>query len=354
MNAHPSQAVSLPVQEPKRKMRPTICLVQLVGFPIVLATLLGFAGEWHWIVDLFSHFRFQYLLMLVVCVVATALLKAWRTGLVLACGVAVNVAAIVPLFLERDVQSTDTAAPLRLAAVNVHTANRSFDTVIDTIARQQPDIVFFQETDEAWIEALSQGLSGYQTLQREARSDNFGVLVMMRTESMSDTLTLVDNSIVRLARRAADVPSVELTLRWHGRPVHLLCVHTTPPVNRASVRGRDRMLEAIEHWHASLKQTETNSDDAAFIVIGDLNATTWSAPFRQLIDRTNLIDSSRGFGWQPTWPSGWLALGQIPIDHCLHSPNLVTVRREVDRTSNGSDHFPLLVELSPLNPNDPE
>ncbi len=71
------------------------------------------------------------------------------------------------------------------------------------------------------------------------------------------------------------------------------------------------------------------------MVVGDLNATRWSAGFAPLIG-AGLRDSATGSGWQPTWPAGLGALG-VPIDHVLHSPDLRVVSRAVPAWP-GSDH----------------
>lgn len=332
--------------KPSAKPSLAVRLVGYVGFLAFAASLVGFAGSVDWRIDLLSHFRFQYVLVLAVCVLAALMLRRWRMGAILGCGLAINAVVVFPLFDGSMPSKIPVGGCIRLAAVNVHTANRRFDSVVSYVNAEQPHIVFFQETDGAWIDALMQGLPDYKVIQREARSDNFGVLLMMRTPAGDDELKLVTSSIVRLAHDAADVPSVEVALTFRDQPLHLLCVHTTPPVNTPSVTGRDAMLVAAGEW-ANAKAA-TGAADNRFAIMGDLNATPWCSPFRQLLAATNLIDSSRGFGWQPTWPSGMMALGSIPIDHCLHSPGLLTVRREVSRDGNGSDHFPLLIELIPI------
>lgn len=332
-----TKATVKPIARPSLAAR----MVGFVGFLTFAASLAAFAGNVDWRIDLLSHFRFQYVLVLGACVLSGLLLRRWRMTAILAAGLAVNAAVIFPLFGPKVIDEP-TGPPIRLAAINVHTNNRQFDSVIRYVKAEQPDVVFIQETDNAWIDALTQGLPDYEVIQHEARSDNFGVLLMMRTQGDDAHVKLVSSSIIRLARDAADVPSIDVALTLGGQPLHLLCVHTTPPVNTPSTTGRDAMLAAAGDW-AKLKE---NSGER-FAIIGDLNATPWCAPFRKLMAATNLIDSSRGFGWQPTWPSGMMALGSIPIDHGLHSPGLMTVRREVNRDGNGSDHFPLLIELVP-------
>jgi endonuclease/exonuclease/phosphatase family metal-dependent hydrolase len=64
-----------------------------------------------------------------------------------------------------------------------------------------------------------------------------------------------------------------------------------------------------------------------------------------------LVDSEQGFGVQPTWrvflgplTGPLLRPVQIPIDHCLHAPEMMTLARATGPAC-GSDHYPLLVTL---------
>jgi endonuclease/exonuclease/phosphatase (EEP) superfamily protein YafD len=79
-------------------------------------------------------------------------------------------------------------------------------------------------------------------------------------------------------------------------------------------------------------------------VVGDLNATPWSWPFRNLIEEGHLRNSQIGFGLQPTFSATSMAFLRVPIDHLAHSEALLVRERKLG-PSLGSDHFPLLVDL---------
>jgi endonuclease/exonuclease/phosphatase (EEP) superfamily protein YafD len=92
-------------------------------------------------------------------------------------------------------------------------------------------------------------------------------------------------------------------------------------------------------------------------VVGDLNVTPWNAAFRHLQRDGGLVSSQHGFGLQPTWPTaaslapwppvpGLPAPLRVPIDHLLHTPDLVAVDRRLG-PSLGSTHRALEVELAP-------
>jgi endonuclease/exonuclease/phosphatase (EEP) superfamily protein YafD len=79
------------------------------------------------------------------------------------------------------------------------------------------------------------------------------------------------------------------------------------------------------------------------LVMGDLNTTSWSPHFRDLLAATGLVDSRRGRGMQPTW-TAFRGLVRLPLDHVLVSPDITVTARRVGPPI-GSDHLPVIVEL---------
>jgi endonuclease/exonuclease/phosphatase (EEP) superfamily protein YafD len=77
--------------------------------------------------------------------------------------------------------------------------------------------------------------------------------------------------------------------------------------------------------------------------VGDLNTTPWGHAFRALVLDSGLRDSSRGFGFQWSWPASFWPLG-IPIDHALVSDGVNVLDRRMG-PSIGSDHLPLVVDI---------
>jgi len=65
--------------------------------------------------------------------------------------------------------------------------------------------------------------------------------------------------------------------------------------------------------------------------------------FADFLQSSGLRNSAEGRGLSGTWPSFFPPL-LIPIDHFLHTDEVIVNRREVVKAS-GSDHLPLLVEF---------
>jgi len=58
-----------------------------------------------------------------------------------------------------------------------------------------------------------------------------------------------------------------------------------------------------------------------------------------------LPDSRAGRGIQPSWPASLPAALRIPIDHCLVSPGIAVVGRQLG-PQVGSHHLPVIVDLA--------
>jgi endonuclease/exonuclease/phosphatase (EEP) superfamily protein YafD len=83
---------------------------------------------------------------------------------------------------------------------------------------------------------------------------------------------------------------------------------------------------------------------APVLLLGDLNASPWSYPFRRLLEGSGLRDGSLGRGFQPTWPTGlWPLL--IPLDHSLHSAG-IGIQDRIVGPAVGSDHYPVIVDFT--------
>jgi endonuclease/exonuclease/phosphatase (EEP) superfamily protein YafD len=95
-------------------------------------------------------------------------------------------------------------------------------------------------------------------------------------------------------------------------------------------------LTAIAEW--ARQQT------GSAVVLGDLNATPWSPYFRDLLRDGGLLNLQPGWGTFSTWPAQ-LPFLRIPLDHCLTTPGVGIVRKEVG-SAVGGDHLPLIVDVA--------
>lgn len=307
------------------------------------ATLLGFAGAWYWLFDLFAHFRVQYLIGLALLGGLCLLAKAWRALALCSLALALNAMVVVPLYLPPAESAFDPATPhLRIVSLNVRTSNREFEAVAEFLRRQNANLILLEEVDRAWLEAMTNSLSEYRMVAGQPYDHNFGIALFVRSEDETERHIVIEHAEVGdITAGVAQVDAVSARLRWFRRPVSLLGLHTIPPGSEQGAHARDVELAAAARW-----ASDEQSQDAATIVLGDFNATPWSHAFRRTLRDGNLVDSEVGFGVQPSWHRNFPPALGIPIDHCLHSRGLRAVQRIVTGEDLGSDHRPLVVVLA--------
>ena len=313
-------------------------LLNVAAGGATIATILGFAGGLWWIFELLDHPRPQYCLILVSAIVVGGIYRqswsfVWFIPLLL------NLALILPLFFapsDKVSQVKDT--PLRVIHINLDRHNLDTTPAIDYINKQDADLIFLQELTSKWLADLKSNLSRYQIVTSLPKENSQGVAMLVPIQP-SSKIAIIATQIIHLPTYS-ERPLIETTWRWEDRDVVILSLSFIRPRNSSTSAFQKIEFNAVADW--SLNQEKEKKHEV--IIIGDLNSTPWSSRFREFLYQTNLINSQRGFGLQPTWLAGLPSLLTIPIDHCFHSKSIVTVNRGTG-ANIGSDHLPVFVEF---------
>lgn len=300
-------------------------LAEAFGAVASVCTIAGFAGELAWLLELTTHFRLQYLVLLTGLAVLLAIGKRFKPAAVFFVGALLNVFVLAPWLLPSSAPSP-AGTPFRVMVLNVNTENTQHDRVLDEIRRIKPDVLLLMEVDTRWLHALRELSNSLPHTVLAPREDNFGIALFSRHP-------LAGAGVVELGE--AGVPSIVTTAEVGDRRLLIVGSHPLPPGSPENTRLRNAQLDKLAGAVVGQK--------LAAIVMGDLNATPWSPHFRKLELSASLRDTSRGAGWRPTWPT-WFPPLWIPLDHCLVSPELAVADRFIgDKV--GSDHYPVVVDL---------
>lgn len=149
---------------------------------------------------------------------------------------------------------------------------------------------------------------------------NFGLAIL------SQTSLEVENVFVD---RENLIPALFVKTNTSLGLLNLVLLHPFPPTGNYATTLRDRYLDALSHQIRDLS--------SPLLVCGDFNTTPWSNVFKQFL-QTSALEMS------DVTPNSWPAIPLIPIDHCLLR-GLEFVKYERG-PSLGSDHWPLLIEVS--------
>jgi len=290
------------------------------------------ARQW-WLLELTTHFMPYYSAALVLGSIGWAVAR--RRNLMVLC-VASLAATTVPMVhhwwpLER-VPSSD--ARLRVMTLNVLTANAQHDSVLALIKKEDPDLLLLVEVDQQWIEALAPLAQRYPSVRHLTRKDNFGVAFYSKLPAAELKIRSVG-----VGDQDEGVPAVFAKLTWQAQPLYFVGAHTLPPSSARYAQLRNRQLMELADYTKDL--------DGRIIVAGDLNVTPYSPYFVDLLYRGKLVDSSVGFGLQPTWTAGRGVI-RIAIDHVLHNQPLIATARRIG-PHVGSDHRAVIVDFSATN-----
>jgi endonuclease/exonuclease/phosphatase (EEP) superfamily protein YafD len=299
--------------------------VFVVGLLACLALIPVFFARQYWVFDLFTHFRVQLSLGLLVAALLLLFSARKKLSLLFLGVLCVYLTEILPFYIPGP--ACESGTELKVILVNVNSSSGDPEQVLAYLQNTDAGLIVIQEFSSRWSVLSDVLASRYPYQMEEIREDNFGM-------ALFSTLPLSGSEIFYFTEE--EVPSLSTEFHVGERRVFLLATHPVPPVSAAYAAARNRQLQEVAAFLAD--------NSGPLILLGDLNSSPWSPVFKDLIESAGLQNSMQGFGIQPTWPS-FIPLLWTPLDHLLHSAELSVIDRRIG-PDVGSDHFPLEVTLS--------
>ncbi len=307
---------------------------------ILAISLLSLASHISWALylELFSHFKLQYLglsLILFTLLAITCKKPLILIGLFL---VVINLTEVASWQLPPILGSTSTSN-LRVLSSNINIQNNSYSKVLSFVKKENPDIAVFMEVNGAWVKQLSSLSDILPYSFTKPNPYNSGMAVYSRMP--------LENAAINLFGTSGS-PSIVSSLKINGKIVSFIAAHPPPPFKPDSFYSRNKQLDEIRKY---VQQLTT-----PVVIAGDLNVTMWSPYYKRFVSKTGLHNARKGFGVLPSWPTkatyshyskfpGFVyQLFSIPIDHCLISPDIKVSKIRTGRNVD-SDHLPLITDL---------
>ncbi len=310
-----------------RKTVPLGAVFDIIASLCLTFTWLGSLGRFHWLLDLFSHFRLQYVLACA-AVLLFALLRR-RAVLILAAMLSLLWNVQIIYAVHRTAQPPPSPGlagkPLKVMIFNVMATNDNHVAAIEHVINVDPDIVCLLETSDDWRLSLDPLRVKYPHRVEELGSGAFGIACYTRLPLKSSEVRRID---------PWGLPSVILTMDHLGMPLTFIGMHTMPPIGGGEAAVWRDQLTRFGNLVAGI--------DGNVILGGDLNATPWCHGMRLLLEKSGLGFHSAAPVWPPTW--GRHLPVMIPIDHVLTKGSFVIQKRQIG-PSMGSDHRSVTVEL---------
>lgn len=298
-------------------------LFAFLALSVAVKTALSFSRNW--LFSLASHFRphLAAFSLLVLLVVLLSGLPGWAKliSFLLSGGALVaNALAIWRALPRAPMTAAEEGPSLKIAFANLLKSNSDRASVVAWVVSEKPDLFIAAEVERDWPESLEV----LRTEMPHGPKQTFGDLMIFSRHPLAEVrhpVTRYGHAIVAELDTAA------------GR-LAIVGLHASVPRNERYTTGRDAMIETVGHiaWR----------QEKGIVVVGDFNATPWSAPLRRLLSGGKLSYGPGAFrGTFPAWLPDWAG---IPIDLVLagggwrvaalsHGPRI------------GSDHWPVVAEL---------
>lgn len=244
-----------------------------------------------------------------------------------------QVARLLPhtLAYPREARAAKKDRDIRVMSFNVLMKNRDSEGVIECIRGAGADVVLIAEADEWWAEKLRVLGTEYPFIVSNPLGNCFGMMLFSRFE-------LVETEIHFLVQ--PDIPSIHTKIRLpDGREIAFHGLHPRPPSPTDEGRSTERDAELM------LVAGAIGEFGGPSIVAGDLNDVPWSSTIRVFKKLSGLVDPRVGRGLFNTFHSRNL-LCRFPLDHVLYSGHFGLVRIDRIKKCGGSDHFPIVADLS--------
>ncbi len=312
-------------------------LVLGLGLLLSLAVFASLLKSLYWGFDLLTHFYLQYGVLLLVAFLLVLLFgtkKAKGLSLLLIPALAIVLINLAPFFIPQTSETSNTTS-LKAISLNLYLHNPNAQGVVAYLKEQDADLILLTEAVPEMMQVLKTELGSiYPHIQDSSRRGAFGIALLSKQPlDVAQTFDLRSNT----SRR----PGQSIYAVVDG--VHIVGMHPLPPTAGRYAELRDTELAGLHSFVEGLLRNDANSP---IILLGDFNASPWSAPIEKLIKKTPIKHGSVSKGLWPTWRlfgKGPIIFG-APIDHIFVSENITTVSYKT-KIIEGSDHSAVVADL---------
>lgn len=294
---------------------------------LIAVTIASLTARLHWTLELFSHFRWQYVMS-----AAATIPLCWLCGrrffAIACCAVlSVHLAALLQQRFATVGRVPADGHTLRIVSFNVYFKNDGYREVMDYVLRVSPDVLCLYETTPAWEHGLAPLKARYAFALFSGDGPHSGIACMSR---------IVPTKIVPPTPDSGLAPWMQLDLESRGVRFEVVAAHLSLPFGSAGSAARNRQLQILA------RQLRKQSEPV--LLVGDFNLSPYSPFSSDFVADSRLSDCSRGRPPDPTWPTGFAPLW-IQIDRCFTAGDLAVARYAVG-PAIGSDHYPVVIDFA--------
>lgn len=299
---------------------------------IAFASIIPHLFPNYWLTDVFSHFKLQYLILLLIFLLPASLFliknRIFSVFLILGL-IFLNSWFILPLYLSNSEKTEASGETLSILSMNLLASNTNYSEALELIREMDPDVVVLLELSEEWEKQMQVLHPQFPFQKMLAQTNNFGIGILSKIPMVS--------SVTNFGKGFP--PSILCEMKIKGLPIFILATHPVPPVNQEKFIFRNEQLGEILKFSKNQKEN--------FILVGDLNTSSFSKHFQEVLEKGDLKDSRKGFGIFSSWPTDYWIM-RTTLDHFLLKGEMQVLKRTTERNIE-SDHLPVYLQVRLLN-----
>lgn len=298
---------------------------------LAIAYVMSLFGKLHFMLDNLSSFKVHFAIAFSVCCGVFLVARQTRWFRYAAVGVLASSLPVIYWYLpSQTVWPSDYGNAIKVMSVNVSPRNNSPSRLVNLVAQELPDVLGLIELNPEFSSRLSDLRAEFPHYFEAPLEGFWGLGIYSELPLLQPRMLRFDDDLP---------PAVSAIVEIGETDVEFILVHPFPPMTAELANDRNRLLDLVANYVARSGNTT--------IVLTDLNIAMWSPYYREFIEASGLVNARKGFGAASTWPATRI-LG-VPIDHVLHSKEIHTREfRVLPRV--GSDHLPVIAELSLISP----
>ena len=204
------------------KRRPIDWLLGLAEAGAFLTAVFSLATVFdhlHRALELFSHFRLQYLVVSVLLFLVLAAFRRRGMAILMLVVSLVNVALVAPWYWPRT--DAGESASLVLLHANILVGNDDTGRLLEQIEREQPDLVFVQELNAAHLRRFESLAATYPYALTRPHDDPFGLGAWSKHPFIAADVIVTP---------PLDNPSLRIEIEFDGASLTLYSTHPVPPI----------------------------------------------------------------------------------------------------------------------------
>lgn len=291
--------------------------------------------KFFWFFDNFAHFRLHYIYLVFIIIFLLIIFKRFFLLPVAFIALFVNITALGSFHsnsykIDKNLLIEEKR---RIFFYNINWEKDNPDNTVLYVKKITPDIIILVELSPYTYFIYKEKFVDYKyskyTPNLNPDEPFNGLAIYSRIEPIDEI------KVINFGKWTC--PSLQINIMLNNKKLSIIGTHPYSPINKRRTLSRNTQLQLLADY--------IRENNFPVILIGDFNSTQWQKGFKYLLKQAKLIDPTKFFGLQPTWPTFLPSFFRLQIDHVLHTKEIIILNKFTSDKLD-SDHLGLIVDFT--------